>query len=887
MKPRKLTICGWGPYKNRVVVDFEKFNGRGLFLITGPTGAGKTTLFDAISYALYGYLSGEMRDKERNSVRSDFAEADTPTFVELEMTHARKDYKIRRNPEYLRPKKRKNGESAFTTEKENAVLYLPEDRVIEGTKEVNAYIRELLALDYSQFKQLSMIAQGEFAKLLTAAPKDKTKIFREIFGTGIYERFTSNLSARAKKHYALVAEQKHKLEEDIRLLAAGLEETALEDDLKERFQAAIEAKYWNHEEIQACLVEMAEQAKAARKEQEKQYKQAEEKLEAANILLTKKQEENKRVQEYHTALAVRESLQAQEPLYAEKEKQYQDAVNAGWVELEAIKAKQAKAKQTELLAEQEKLQQEIQSRQQEKESLQAFWENREQLQSLIATLEQAERKAKELQTLRKDLQEKQGKLEQGRQLYLQKEQVSQAKKAQYEKAVLAQKRAAIGLAATLLEAGKPCPVCGSTEHPCPAKLQGEVLSEQELEALKQELEAKEADTAGCYQQVVVLQTQVQELEARSAAGKEEEAGLRTQLGQATEPVCAAFLALGAEKAGKLWQKNSEAYSRVQTILQEKETRLQQVREQARTQEQAVQEALGALEQALTQYGFATEEAYLQAYLGKAEREALGKELEQYQQKKAANKELLEHLRQVITEDVLIDLAPIQEEITTWRDQKAQLLTSLKKWEQCQNELKKTQKLCKEKLAEIEKQSKEYGCIKELENIATGNNAKKLVFEQYVLASYFEEILIAANVRFRKMTAGRYEMHRTKEVGDGRVKDNLEIEVMDFYTGKCRSVRTLSGGESFKASLSLALGLSDVIQAMSGGIRVDALFIDEGFGALDSESLDQACGTLMSLVESERLIGIISHVAELRERIDKQIIIEKSGAGSKLRIVEGV
>ena len=172
----------------------------------------------------------------------------------------------------------------------------------------------------------------------------------------------------------------------------------------------------------------------------------------------------------------------------------------------------------------------------------------------------------------------------------------------------------------------------------------------------------------------------------------------------------------------------------------------------------------------------------------------------------------------------------------------------------------------------------------MENIASGNNKKKLVFEQYVLAGYFEQILLAANIRFRKMTLGRYEMYRTREVGDGRVKDNLEIEVMDYYTGKARSVRTLSGGESFKASLSLALGLSDIIQAMNGGIKVDTLFIDEGFGALDSESLDQACETLMGLVESERLIGIISHVPELKERIDKQIVIEKTGSGSSLKVV---
>lgn len=183
---------------------------------------------------------------------------------------------------------------------------------------------------------------------------------------------------------------------------------------------------------------------------------------------------------------------------------------------------------------------------------------------------------------------------------------------------------------------------------------------------------------------------------------------------------------------------------------------------------------------------------------------------------------------------------------------------------------------------MEQYREEYGYVKDLENLAGGNNSRRLVFEQYVLASYFEEILRAANLRLRQMTSGRYEMSRISEVGDGRVKDSLEIQVLDYYTGKYRSVRTLSGGESFKASLSLALGMSDVIQAMNGGIRVDALFIDEGFGALDAESLDQACDTLVSLAEKNRLIGIISHVPELRERIGQQLMIEKSNSGSRIR-----
>ena len=180
--------------------------------------------------------------------------------------------------------------------------------------------------------------------------------------------------------------------------------------------------------------------------------------------------------------------------------------------------------------------------------------------------------------------------------------------------------------------------------------------------------------------------------------------------------------------------------------------------------------------------------------------------------------------------------------------------------------------------------KKYSLLKDLDDAANGNNKKRLVFEQYVLASYFEEILKAANIRLHLMSGGRYELRRMQQVSDGRSKDNLEIEVMDYYTGKYRSVKTLSGGESFKASLALALGMSDVVQAGSGGIRVETLFIDEGFGSLDEESLEQACLTLQTLVEKDRLIGIISHVPELAEKIENQIRICKTNAGSSIEVM---
>ena len=219
MKPEKLTLSGWGPYKDRVEIDFTGLEGRGLFLIAGATGAGKTTIFDAITYALYGDMSGGMRDK--NSVRSDFADEDTPTFVELAMRHGGEEYRIVRNPEYMRPKKKKRGKSAFTKEKENAVLYLPDGRIIEGSGEVSRKIQEILVLDYRQFKQISMIAQGEFSKLLTASPTEKIRIFREIFSTSVYDGFAKELKERSGELLRRVMECRNKMDENVHMLKMG------------------------------------------------------------------------------------------------------------------------------------------------------------------------------------------------------------------------------------------------------------------------------------------------------------------------------------------------------------------------------------------------------------------------------------------------------------------------------------------------------------------------------------------------------------------------------------------------------------------------------------------------------------------------------------------
>lgn len=782
MKPMNLTLCGWGPYQSIEQIDFRAFEGKGIFLITGATGAGKTTIFDAITYALYGALSGSERDKERSSVRSDFADAATPTYVELVMEHGGKEYRIRRNPEYLRPKKRGSGGNSYTKEKENAVLYYSDGRVLEGVKEVNAALKELLVLDYQQFKKISMIAQGEFARLLVAPPKEKTQIFREIFDTGIYERFTQELGGRARALYGRIAVQKSKLEEDVRLLSADLEKTDWSKELKKDFLELTGAENWNYEKIAGCLEQLAREAAREAGEWKKAYSEADKLGTKLSAELALAEEENQRIGRFLSVDAERKRLEETARGWEEKQERYTRAMNAGWVEGAEEKAGQLAGQ-------------------------------------LIKAREYREK------VLHRQLEETKVRLEKGQEDYLAQEKRCQAAGEAYERAERRRRLDAIGIAAESLEEGKPCPVCGSVHHPNPAVSDnGERMTEAMLKELKSGMASEEKKLSRLLADTVAERTKLEGLAERERQAKEQEEQLAEEL----------------------------------------------------------REAESAFADALTQYGFQDKGAYEAARLSRQQREALQRELEDYRSRKAANEELYRHLRESIKSTEPVDLTERKEKLKAMLLEREAAMKRQKQWEKSRDDVKKTIRLMEEKLSVIEEESREYGFVKDLENLASGNNPARLVFEQYVLAGYFEEILRAANLRFDGMTGGRYEMSRVPQVGDGRVKDNLEIQVMDYYTGKYRSVRTLSGGESFKASLALALGMSDVIQAMNGGIRVDTLFVDEGFGALDEESLDQACDTLMRLVEKDHMIGIISHVPQLRERIGQQLVIEKTGRGSRIK-----
>lgn len=886
MKPIEMTLSAWGPYREEETIDFSGFDGNGLFLIAGPTGSGKTTIFDGITFALFGETSGEMR--ERESLRSDFSKEGTETYVNLLFSHNGKIYKIYRSPKYLRPKKRKTGNDEFVEEKERAKLFLPDDKVIEGPKEVTKKVQELLALDYRQFKQTTMLAQGEFTKLLYASPQDKTKIFREIFGTTMYEKFAKNLKEKTKALNVQKRSLQDKMDEDIN-------HVMLEDDTWRSLSGRDNKPY---EQIKNFLEVEKKKLEEKKKEQEADIKKMDILCQKAGEKLEKAKSANEKLLEKEKTEKKLAELLGQKEEMNKKEEAVNSARKAGYVEAsyekwrqqekalirtgEKIKTLDGKVKELdETLKELEIIKEKEHFYQIFFEKADLFWEVKTEL-SVIE--KQAIKEEKNLILMQNK--------------YKEKELLVSEKKELYESKDRQRKRAAIGIAASLLEEGKPCPVCGSKSHPQIAKIEEGIISEEELEKLKEEYETENkglltifGETSACKERLEALLERKKNLSDQAEVEEKELCKLIAENTKALEVLEIKKESVREYKellepknlslSKQIYEKKEKNLKTLENEKLSVMTLLEDSKKELKQDEIRAEKEKKLFEKSLKEQGFLDENDFLKKRLEPKSLEKEIKQMEQYERElhtvSERNKELTGQCKKLEK----VDITLLQGEVAREKANRDIALKEKEKLAVLLNTLKQTVLALKEKLIKWEEVQKEYGIVKKLEDVTYGNNKKKLVFEQYVLISYFEEILEAANLRFSKMTGNRFLLERVMEVSDGRIKDNMELAVFDYYTGKSRSVKTLSGGEAFKASLSLSLGLSDVIQRSNGGIRVETLFVDEGFGSLDGESLDQAVKALYSLVENDRMIGIISHVPELRERIPGKIIVEKSSKGSKI------
>lgn len=872
MKPVELRISGWGPYKELQTIDFTRMEERGLFLITGATGAGKTTIFDAIMYALYGCMSGEVREK--GSVRSDFAKPDTPTFVELSMTHKGESYHIYRNPEYLRPRKRKGADGKeLTKEKEKAILTLPDGSSVEGSSEVTRKIEELLCLDYRQFKQISMIAQGEFTKLLTASSQEKTKIFRQIFDTGLYERIAQLLKERSNAIYKEVSGYRHKMDEDVELYHP-LEESA------EVFATLVQGEAYDYEAVLAFLKEEKKRIGKEEKEVLAQYQ----KLEERTLVLNGKLVEAQKAAELQKSLE-RETERKQLLDHRKEEMQQKEillwkADRAGEIRQQELLCEES-AKQIDKIKQQIRhLQEETGLREQQILSLQKLPEYQADFEAACELKEKLSEQERESEHNIKLCKQLETQLKQLQEVYLKLEQEELFARQTYEETEHRYRHNLAGILASELEENRPCPVCGSLHHPAPAAVTEEHLTREKVDQAKKAWLQKQEKT---------MRQHGETMAARGKAEQAKEKGceLMKTIGQLQErkeqlPGEIKVLLLKYTRKSFEGELNRLLQLRVERV--EKQEQIGNLQDELQKGLELFREREEERDILLTKYGFASREEYQGSLLSKEQIEAGKRELQDYEKNCRANEELLQHLKEQVQELVLADPVKLKEELKEALEEKRAVQQRLSKKQESRNLTERTYISLKTKLAGLKETMERYTLVKGLDDLANGNNKKRLVFEQYVLISCFEEILYAANLRLQTMSAGRYELRRVRGIVDARSKDNLEMEVLDYYTGKYRSVKTLSGGESFKVSLSLALGMSDVIQAQSGGIRVETMFIDEGFGTLDGESLDQACLVLQGLTESNRLIGLISHVPELSEKIPDQIRIHKTNTGSYAEVV---
>jgi len=887
MKPLKIKISAFGPYKNCIDIDFEKLGKSGIFLITGDTGAGKTTIFDSISFALFGEVSGSNRPVP--SVRSDFADNDTETFVELEFTHKNKKYKIRRNPAYERTKKR--GEGTTKTSADASLEY--DDKVISGTKNVDIKIEEILGINSKQFKQISMLAQGEFLKILFAESKDRTEIFRRIFDTDIYNQIAKRLADKTR-----IA--KAELEQLKDYFAINSSNIVWKDGIQ-----SVQPKDVNELFIQEILEKLQQEIKINSEQfgkcQEQIGKQSDENSKMEKEIMAQK-DKNDKIDRCQKLQDERKVLQEKQEDIKQKEiliQKSQEIINK-------ILPKEDKKKELEKeISQKQKVLQDIS----EKIELGKKKEEKfKQILELIEIIKVQFQKYSELKDVKTELEDKIKKLQviikeqENKKIASENAQKLEAEWEKLSTEVLEKEkeffREQAGILAEKLKENEPCPVCGSLHHPNLAIKSKSVLTKEELDNLKEKEEKSRKILTDATNKVTEINSKIETLikefgekpdvelyNKKYAEISEELEKAYNQLNDNYKKIMLKDIVIESfeydifkEKITNKISKEREEFLKLQTQQEENKKQIDELL-------QKKEKAQNDYQNTLKELGFENEEQYKKSVLNNLQIEIFSKEIEKYKTDVTINATKLEEIQKEIKGFEKVDLtAKIQEfnnkkqELENMRRQQMEYHRIFENNNRILVDLQTNSK-------KLDSKIKEFTMVEDLSKIANGTvyGKRRIEFEQFVQASYFDMVIIEANKRLLKMTDNRFLLVRKESSERVSDKIGLELEVIDNYNGKRRDVKSLSGGEAFKAALSLALGLSDVIQSYSGGIVVDTMFIDEGFGSLDTESREQAINTLNQLTDNHKLIGIISHVTELKERIDKKIIVTKSTGGSKITV----
>ena len=924
MKPLKLKMTAFGPYAETEEIDMTRLGDRGVYLITGDTGAGKTTIFDAITFALYGKASGSSRNPDM--FRSKYASSDVDTMVELDFEYNGEIYKIRRNPQYERKSKR--GENMVPVAA-NAELFCPNGYKVEKTTEVTNYMKKLIGLDKEQFTRIAMLAQGEFMKLLLADSADRQKVFRQLFKTEYFLRLQDRLKSEVrnadngfKACEAGIAQyiggvrcaENSPYSEILQMAMAGQLTNSETIELIEKILKEDEEKSAEYNENSRQLMEQIEKLNNELGKYDTALKQYEE-LKKCKIDFYEVDEKKIQLTEIYNKAAEKKSeieknTKESAVIEAEMEKYSQlDKMIAEYGKLAEESKKYTEIhRKAELNS--EKYGEQLKNYQEERNSLENAAADKQKLEFEIKACESRVNSGKKLQGDIKSLQNSEKKLEKAQRDYKESADEYDTLNWRYTEMNRHFLNCQAGIIARTLTAGNPCPVCGSTEHPNPAVLQENPPSEQELKSAKEQLELKNSE--------------VSQLSKKSAEFAAVVKGLQENIGNSAkeffgETVDISDVKSLAEKVKKAIaeiEKNAENLTEqleFENKKIERKTELDKLIPETEGKFKAAEKSFNDAEKELSVINANmisaekivnsakaslrfSSESEAKAFIQKLEKsteslknaiETAEKNLTKCNEKYLELQNKIEYLTGQIPEDVIEKAENLKKTNAECEENLRRSEIALKEVESRISGDKYALSGIKSEAASMAEFEKKLIMLKDLYDTANGNitGKDKITLETYVQMSYFDRVAARANSRFTVMTDGRYELKRRWTSLDNRSKSGLELDVIDHYNGSERSVKTLSGGEAFLASLALALGLSEEVQSNAGGINLDTMFVDEGFGSLDDETLNLALNSIQGLAEGNRLVGIISHVGELRNRIDNQIIVRKSRTGGSFTEVK--
>ena len=1003
MMPISLTLSAFGPYPDTITIDFESFQEDGLFLITGPTGSGKTMIFDAMIFALYGKTSGQIR--QTDSLRCDRALNEISTFVEFSFSLHQQNYTIKRNPKYYLEGKK-------TPKQPSALLTLPDGKMVEGIKEVNQKMISLLGVDDQQFKQICMIAQGEFTKLIMASSDEREKVLRELFHSETYQKLEEKLKVHLKVYqdkYDLLLNKRKDLMQELqvedhqeylskqtKLIASQQKEyDDLKKDLDQKKQQLQLYRLQNQRLIQ--LKDLKQQFQDLKK-QENDYQELNKTIDT----LKKAQETNYLYISYIKQQKKLQTLNLNQEDFLKQLKKLEKDYQEKKVQANSLDYKQqTKEKLQNQIQETKQLINQIYQYQNDYQNLQTlkqqyrmldeehklFLKKKEKFenglqrdQERIQSEQQVQSKYELIKQQYVRLNEQKVKVHQLSDYYdqilklnenksdLQEDYTVVEKQVDHEKMQYNQMeklyfRKQAGIFALQLKEDQPCPICGSLHHPHPAQIEKEDITKEKLDQQAKKVKQQEHRLQDILQKIL-LYNQKKEMLVKQTKQLSSELNIQEELSKEIFIKELGHLSKDEKRMKKEYLELQDELKYIQKLkksvaLSLKDMSTYESKELKQTQsleniQVQIHQLSGKLDDSMRQYEIGEVNKNYQQVLKEYRQLSLEIETIQQDYEKVKNKYLeiktkISSLNQQIIQEqeiydeldnkyhTALDAFINEEEFLNLKTQINQISILEKKYQDylislkslneqiisLENEvkdstyvdlsslsetIKEVNQQLREKNDDLEKLKIDYSLkekmIKDIQkinqqlkkdedtyqryldlyNLASGKNNARVSIERYVLATYFENMLIYANVIMKQLSQGRYQLLRKDDAGKGRSQQGLELDVFDQESGNIRSIKTLSGGESFKAALSLALGLSRMVQDYAGGIELNTLFIDEGFGSLDSQSLDQAMNCLMELHHENKLIGIISHVSDLKDRIERQLVVERKQKQSVIQMI---